>query len=281
MSDGTIWYGECANLSSFRVADASLRQSALEQSLHDREETILLGPVPVLAQFKLDSQDDKYDDEPEFIPGSVVITSQQLLFWQDATEEPLHDLRVDAVCIDLHALTQSTTTSNVDGDDDPNSPPTAIYIQMSNGGDDSERPDGTTDLFELTLRPDSEDDPASLENSLQRMFQAIATLISLNPIDPNELDEPTGAESFMSDGPIMSADPFDDVGDDDNHDDDLWIAPSSYVFSGREATPEERDVMLERLDNLLIVPEELESNEPSYSNDNGQFDDADSDTDLA
>jgi Regulator of volume decrease after cellular swelling len=277
MSDGTIWHGAGANLSSCRVADTLLRQSALEQSLHDREETILLGPVPVLAQFKHNNQDDNEDDEPEFIPGSVVITSQQLLFWQDAAEEPFHDLRVDAVCIDLHALTQ---TSNVD-DGDADSPPTAIYIQMSNGGDDSEQTDGTTDLIELTLRPDSEDDPASLNDSLQRFFQAIATLISLNPIDPNELDEPTGAESFMLDGPIMSADPFHDDDDVDNDDDDLWIAPPSRVFAGREATPEERDAMLERLDNLLIVPEELESNEPSYVNGNGQFDDADSDTDIA
>jgi Regulator of volume decrease after cellular swelling len=275
MSDDTIWHGACANLSSCRVADASLRQSALEQSLHDREETILLGPIPVLAQFKHDNQDD---NEPEFVPGSAVITSQQLLFWQDAVEEPLHDLRVDAVCIDLHALTQSSSmTSNVD-DDESDSPPTAIYIQMSNGGDDSERPDGTTDLFELTLRPDSEDDPTSLNDTLQRLFQAIATLISLNPVDPNELDEPTGAESFMLDGPIISADHFAD--NDDNHEDDLWIAPS-YVYSGREATPEERDAMLERLDNLLIVPEELESNEELYGNGNGQFDDADSDTDIA
>ena len=142
----------------------------------------------------------------------------------------------------------------------------------------------TSSLFELTLRPISRDAALVHQTSLQ-LFQAITTLISLHPIDPNsELDAPDpecGGMWFGGDEPIMmmtGGDENDDdsAHDDSNDDDDLVIADPRVVVvtTGCEAAEDERDAMLQRLDNLLIVPPELEYDDQYCS---GQFDDADDD----
>ena len=104
MSD-VVQRGEAAGLSSCRVQH---EQDAALQQILDLDEEILLGPVSVQASF---------GEDTAIVPGSVVITSGQLLFWQEAASD--HDLRADAVSIDLHAMTST------DDDDSP-----AVYIHL-------------------------------------------------------------------------------------------------------------------------------------------------------
>jgi hypothetical protein len=118
--------------------------------------------------------------------------------------------------------------------------PVSVYLQIQNNSEAS-------NPLELTVLPSREEDSQSL-------FDNVTQLIILHPIDPHEDDE---------DG--MFAGDF--VGNDD--DDDLIVnTPTSQL----EATPEEYSTMLERLDRLLVVPEDF-----GNEKDDGRFDDADDD----
>lgn len=271
MSEGGVLHGEAAALSSCRVSDRALLQSALQQIFRSDEE-IMLGPFAVLARFH-DEQEN--GDDGDYIPGNVVISSEQLLFWKDG---PIgnFDLRVEAVCIDLHALTRDQESDRDDDNDD--NPPSAVYLQISTSGDGHELHDC---LVELTLRPLGETDE-DIQRISQQLFNAITDLISLHPIDPYELDEAQtdnggGGGNWFGDGPVMTNGsdvhdgPVMTYGCDVRDDDDLVTAAPHGA-----ATDDERNAMLERLSNLLIVPAVLECDHHS----SGQFDDADSDDEL-
>lgn len=117
-------------------------------------------------------------------------------------------------------------------------PELSLYLQLTTG-DDDDAPS------EVTITPlDSE--------ASQVLFDGLCKLVSSHPLE--EEDDGEGGEFFGSD--------------------DLIWAPSSgaYFNNGEEneegaATGEERDAMLERLDNLLVVRPEFEIQE-------GQFEDA-------
>jgi hypothetical protein len=104
------------------------------------EEYILWGPALV----EVDFHDDDDENHRNLPMGQLVITSQQLIFWMNAVNADItpvsttntadstsesssflyeYDLRVDATCIDLHALTSHHIDhhrSNDNDDDDDN-----------------------------------------------------------------------------------------------------------------------------------------------------------------
>jgi hypothetical protein len=149
-----IQRGEDAGLSMVRAAaaDATLASTALSQVL-EAEEHILLDPLSVKAS--LISDDDEDSKDP--VVGSLVITSERLLFWADESSE--HDLGVPSIYIDLHAMAQD---------------PVSVYIQISNDEDSLE----LTLVLPTTSNQENED--------CQAIFAALSQLVSLHPIDPNE-----------------------------------------------------------------------------------------------
>jgi len=308
MSDG-ILRGDAAALSACRVA----QETALPQILADDNSETIHGPLAVTALFP------GGDADSIRVPGKVVVTSKYLLFWvvggdgDGGTQESLpsgggaspFDIKVDAHCIDLHALTGAN--EDVDGDEKGNkSTPSAVYIQMSsedskfesslfnNDNNDGEADDSS--LFELTLEPivTATSSEEEVEQISRQLFEAISQMISLNPIDPNDQDEPNeeGAGMFGGgSGGWITSDGFDPssmmsvMGNTNNN--NASTANDDMVVAGAEEdappTEEERNAMLERLDNLLIVPPELEVQEEEDDDDasDGQFDDAeDNDDDI-
>jgi hypothetical protein len=210
------------------------------QGEHDDEEFILWGPARVELDFHYDDEDDgetgMRNDKLQI--GQLVITSQQLIFWMDAisgsTEASTdsiseasflyeYDLRVDATCIDLHALTSSNISSssssnNNNNDDDDelnadvveeysndnkaekfqdaddedvsdnnkNSDDGGVYVQLSHG--DNEDDEGDDQFQELTFRiiQPTENHPQQKIHTSHTLFAAISKLIAMHPIDPND-----------------------------------------------------------------------------------------------
>jgi hypothetical protein len=148
-----IQRGEDAGLSMVRAAaaDATIASTALSQVL-ESEEQILLESLSVKASIISDDDDD---DSKDPVAGSLVITSERLLFWADESSE--HDLGVPSIYIDLHAMAQD---------------PVSVYIQISHD----------EDSLELTLVPTSNQE----DEDCQAIFAALSQLVSLHPIDPNE-----------------------------------------------------------------------------------------------
>ena len=93
------------------------------------------------------------------------------------------------------------------------------------------------------------------EEDRQKLFDALCKLISLHPIEDDEDEDNHGMFSGGMIGGGFGDDPRLDYGEM------VWAEP----------TPEEsdREAMLERLDNLLVVPPGLE-----VEDDDGRFDDA-------
>jgi Regulator of volume decrease after cellular swelling len=241
----------------------------------------------------------------------LVVTSEQLLFWQQVNEEgvqpaaaPHYDLSVDAVCIDLHALVNDNSNSQSEDENvQETSPPSAVYIQMSRNDGDEADPgeENDADLMELTIHfaaandeQVGDDKSSTEETTAQALFEAITKLISMHPINPNDgIDQPDGADSRPTTwygaeefGASNGNDQYGDAEDYDDdeeeyydNDDDMYVASNGNNNSGDQgATEEERNAMLERLDRLLIVPIELEQNDSEGEVElveRGQFDDAD------
>ena len=229
------------------------------------------------------------------------------------------DLRIRAHRINLHALLAENNDDDAmaaNGDGGGTGAPSAVYLQICTSADeawhgqedDNNHADDSgseEQLFELTLQPvlassattgtaAFRDD--SIQQTCQQLFDAISRMVELNPIDPNtdETGEEDGvfggggswitSEHADLDGATIMAmmgaglESGDDASDDD--DDDLICCPKVNTSTKpEEVTEDERNAMLERLDNLLIVPPELEIHEGDVSDDErkGQFDDADED----
>jgi hypothetical protein len=151
-----------------------------------------------------------------------VVTSDRLLFWSREQQYLSDDLVVDAVCIDLHALS--------------NDPILSVYIQVHDG----------EKTIELTVVPMAEEGQDQ-ESKCQAIFDALSTLVSQHPIDPNDTYEGFSA------------------GNDD--DDEMVCALNNNQNGDQEASAEQRQAMLEHLDDILVVP-------PEFEQPTGQFDDA-------
>jgi hypothetical protein len=325
---GNVLYGESAQLSQCRIAasiheDADVLTSVILQELHhhavsldenhesDERTMILWGPTTVEADFHERHVSD--DGTSVVVVGQLVITSEQLLFWtSQATIKSLsdqYDIRADATCIDLHALTGPPSQLEFDGDNDvtqvfddddgPNDgsfdiresvnaiPDSGVYIQFSSGDDNDDNDQNS--LQEITFGPVSQ----SPQNNSRTLFHAISKLISLHPIDPNsfpEFDSGMTANDFEGDGnnwfgngPIMTIDEINSNVYSDDDDDNLVVAPSNEVgLTTIDQEEAEREIMLERLDRLLIVPPEFEfpDSDRAETHTDSQFEDADSDDEI-
>lgn len=194
------------------------------------------------------------------------------------------DTCIAGSAIELHALAQ---------EDQPNM---CVYLQCSS--------DGATPMLECFLEPlgPSTPDPTDPDNpgttqtvpqQCQALFDALSTLVALHPVDPNESEEPQeelfgggmvfGDDTRLGSLPHVVATGNGVASDDMVVGDAAFVAPPSTTsLEDHATTTQERDAILSRLDDLLIVPPEYEIDSSdtetrSVALEEGQFDDAEDD----
>lgn len=251
-----VLQGTCANLSALRGTDEQTRSTFFDER-NTNQVALSSGSGPLLMQSSVPvsvttitpNDDDDNDEESEGatpsspIQGELFVTNTQVLFVANEVEKIKSDLAIGAACIVLHAMTED--------------PELAVYLQLSTDGDDAAP-------TEVTVTPRENED-------CQKVFDALCRLISLHPVqvdDDEENDMFGGGGGWIGGG--FGDDPLADYGEP--NDGFVWAPPSSTTVAGT-ATTEERDAMLEHLDNLLVVRPELEL----AAEEEGQFDDADDD----
>jgi hypothetical protein len=185
------------------------------------------------------------DSDTLVVAGEVYLSTSQVLFvatpsttsTSTSSSSSTEDFAIGATCIHLHAMTEE--------------PELAVYLQLTEttGFNNQE------ETSEVTLTP--LDPEAS-----QVLFDGLCKLVSLNPWDLDEgEDDGPGGELFGGGDDVIWA-PARGGGFGDDYDDGA-------------ATDEERDAVLERLDNLLVVRPELEIQDGQFEDaDEGRFDDA-------
>ena len=296
-NDSDILRGEAARLSGIRAAlsasdaatSSSLLQAALEPFLRldsDNEEDIQEeneeGDLNIFNH-----EDNANDNNPLFQDyvnlswrimeagdvgesrGYLVVTRAALLFCchsplghgKDSSENRTNTTNTSDVSKDWYVAPTSITLHALTGaeDDDASSPNSsnnnsnAVYVQLENPNDES-------DPIEWTVKPCSDNAPD--------LYAALSKLVSLHPVDPHE------DTNIWDNG--------EGGGDNDEYanfdpEDMIWASDIRGEDNDDGATEEERQAMLERLDQVLIVPPEYEIAEPG--NNEGQFDDADEEDD--
>lgn len=237
-----ILRGRAANLSALRQTDlqATFFQEQFATLDNDDDPTPFLLLEPSLSAVVRVGTTS--------VAGEVFVTRMQVLFV--ASDQSEHDFAIGASCIVLHAMMEVPRLAvylQLNEDADKNAQMGAGAVAFGNDVEDDENDDwaGASGPLEVTIQPVEKDD-------CQRLFDSLCKLVALHPTEDDEDD----------DGYNMGG----------GGDDDLIWAPAhaSTVNSDRSegATEAERDAMLERLDNLLVVREEFKIQE-------GQFDDAD------
>ena len=203
------------------------------------------------------------------VRSQVFVTTKRVFFVAHDEKDVQYDVSINAYCISLHALMTEPTRS--------------IYCQLSDDVDNNAmvcEDEGET-IFskEVTIEPSGDDENCDL--SCQELFNALSKLISLNPMDDDDEGSGSGGLSAMLGmmaGAYGGEVDYDD-GDDEEDDDNMIcrIDPSQMItaesIQQEGASSEERQKMLERLDNVLVVPPEFEVA--------GQFDDAEEELDSA
>mmetsp|Transcript_14617 Transcript_14617/g.22852 ORF Transcript_14617/g.22852 Transcript_14617/m.22852 type:complete len:289 (+) Transcript_14617:272-1138(+) len=212
---------------------------------------------------KTANADGDMDNNVNRIQGKVLVTTDRLLFvalsssssssssFKEKPEKEskencisCHDVSVDAKCIYLHALA---------------SDPLSLYIQIteSNSNEDDAPK-------ELSLIPCNES-----KDACQVLFEQLSELISRHPIledDENGTEEEGGEGFFGGDSEMIFAPPASLMDDTNLHSvQDSGISPAT-------GTEDDRQNMLDRLGDMLVVPPQLEIQD-------GQFDDADEEED--
>jgi Regulator of volume decrease after cellular swelling len=208
-----------------------------EEDPEDDDSFLLLDtslPVTLYRSEISDNKNEEEDDEDNTatVMGRVFVSKWQLLFVANDPSDIEYDIAVGASCILLHAMMED--------------PQLAVYIQLDNNCkcDDNE-------LTEITLIP------TQAEEDCQRLFDALCRLVALHP-DQDEDDE---GEDGNENGGMFGM----------GHDDLIW-APSPGVGIVEDedddidggATEEERNVMLERLDNLLVVRPDMDTQDDQF-----------------
>jgi hypothetical protein len=205
-----------------------------EDTNNDDNGVLLLDScVPVSIQTGASGEGDECNS---CVSGRVFVTRSQVLFVANDPNESDQDMAIGGSCVLLHAMM-----------DDPQM---AIYLQLN--GDTADHNDVEHDggPMEITIVP-------STPNDCQRLFDSLCQLVALHPTLEDDYDDPSSFESGAGFG----------MGND------LIWAPSSATMGIVEddrvgiATEDERNAMLERLDNMLVVRPDLEIQE-------GQFEDA-------
>lgn len=234
--------------------------------------------------------------------GDLFITTVRVLFVSSQAE--CDDVAIDARCIALHAVDSlpsedGTVSHHVycqlsDGDDVGADAVTAsgagmLVPDVLDAGDDdnSQEEEGTEGRAEeigadeLYLRPADTCHPGGEEDIIcQDIFEALTQLASLNPVEDE--DDGYGGGLFdmmamMGGGGIEGEMIMAHNGADHECEDDMVVrlGDSNNHLIEEDVDDNERQAMLDRLDNLLHVPPEYE-----IMSDDGQFDDADDDDDI-
>ena len=258
--------GESAQLSGIRAALSSpneaLLTAALEPFLRDDDDDTSESATPLHQERNVTLSwqvEESEEDESGSCQGFLVITRQACLFCAAPTttstsstgesSSATNDWYVPATSITLHALTA--------GDDqDSSSSPSSVYIQIENPQDDESSP------TEWTVQC----------ADASALFAALSALVSLHPIDPhqdtNELYGDDEDDNFEPEDMIWASDIRGEDDDGDDEDDGA-------------ATEQERQAMLDRLDQVLVVPPAYEiSDDGEKEGTEGQFDDAEDDDEM-
>lgn len=278
--------GKECNLDSLRAKlqnpssseDNNSAQNKSEES--ENEESILyqLQSVSVTIQ--------NIPNAFENIIGFLIMTTKRVFFVPADEKESDNDFCIDAQCISLHAMMSE--------------PQPSIYCQLTDGSvsydncnnndmdnessegenDDSMR--GPAEIFFHPILVRDEDtgtlDGSTMEEEKAQvcdtLFKSFSKLINMNPVDDD--DDEDGGNAFGGLGAMLGMlANGGGYGDDDEGDSDEMICriDTSQINNSDDgaggASNSERSAMLERLDNMLVVP-------PQYEID-GQFDDADED----
>ena len=273
--DDSILRGKSAQLSGIRAAllseNEALLTAALDPFLRDEgdddenHEATNVPATPLYQERNVTLSWQIDSEESVSCQGFLVITQHACLFCaiptssnrssidnNSATVSAANDWYIPATSISLHALTA--------GDEGSVSSPSGVYLQIENPQDDESNP------IEWTVQ----------STDASTLFTALSKLVSLHPIDPHQ---DTNNDMYGNNDDDENFEPEDmiwasDFRDDDDDDDDDEGA----------ATREERQAMLDRLDQVLIVPPEYEidDNDEGKQQDGmeGQFDDADEDDEM-
>jgi hypothetical protein len=180
------------------------------------------------------------------VEGYLFVTHEGCLFVGSSgtSAQPTDDdWFVPATALTLHALAEQEGT---------------VYVQMENNNNNGSDDDDNT-LIEWTITVDD----------VQALYQALTDLVTAWPIDPHEdtnnINEDDD-DNFEPEDMIWASDIVDK---DENNDPE----------EPQEATEEERQAMLDRLDQVLTVPPELEIKDTNTTTE-GQFDDAEEEDEI-
>lgn len=276
-----ILEGCSANLSALRGTDEQTRSSFFDERCMDiSQQPVLLMESSMFISLAItiensgvdvtsDDNISRNNDENNRsnISGEIFVTNKQVLFVATERDESQYDLAIGAACIILHAMTDE--------------PELSVYLQLNRNCDEEgvQRTQQESPPTEVTFTPVHNNN----DNNCQILFNSLCRLVSLHPI---EVDEDDGNNEQGNEIFGYGRENFDiDDGTDDGF---IWAPASSndtmtnVVSTGdggevvddddpMTAATNERDVMLDRLDKLLVVRSEFEITE------DGQFDDADDD----
>ena len=207
------------------------------------------------------------------VVGSLLVTSSRIVFAAD-NEGELFDLSIDAGLVLLHAVAEGSIYCQLDihadsdGQDElieENGQIEEIEETIDEAIYDSVeiyfslKPFGSASTDNTTKDDIVSDDISVIEEELGQIFDALSTMIELNPDDKNDDED----EGFENEGFFFAAD-SDKIIQEVRHND-------------AEATDEERTAMLEKLDAMLVVPPELELDENGQRIIDDQFADAEED----
>ncbi len=206
--------------------------------------------------------------EYEGIIGQLIVSTKRVFFIACSEKDIEKDFVVDAQCISLHAMMSE--------------PDHSVYCQLADDNEDDEEYTGPSEIFFYPQISSNEaqekitDKEDSKRNLSQLLFDSFTELINLNPVfDENENDGGAAGGLMAMLGMLSGNSQYDE-------DDDMIcrVDPSNIIMgtgeenqNDNDPSSNERTQMLERLDNLLVVP-------PEYEID-GQFDDADEEEETA
>lgn len=254
-SPGHFYRGPEAELSVLRGASSNPEafRVALLQLLDKTQEEVLLHDnmavtVSIIApNDSVDEDDDVEGDEEAAINRDITEAKGTLI----VTSERILFWSQEESLVD-YDLDISATVLLLHALQDEPQP--GVYLQISIPAYSSK----DDQFLQITVAPTIESSKA--EHACKGLFDALTQLVNLHPIDDSETDD----DGFFMDHRTIS----------------------EKEESNGEATDEERSAMLHRLDEMLIVPPELErdtdvdvdeNNTPNNDNEIGQFSDAEDD----
>lgn len=302
------------NLTSIGVeANYSSSKRRREGTDHDEDEedSSNYDTTEVILAFLPSIQCNCSSWDMKNVQGDLVVTSIRVLFIAstNSNSDDCNDIAIDGRCIALHAL-DSESLDEGQTDSLPH-----VYCQLSDpacesndvgdstaigfGASANIMDENASELEEAEeIEEDMSDDNGVVElyfkpiicehvrdkeqhaEVCQKLFDALTKLASLNPMD----DSDCGGGLFNMLSLMAGMEEGNFGGNDESDDDEMVIrfggsGSNNLVEDDGESAgaPEnERQAMLDRLDNMLIVPPEYEI----PSEDEGQFDDAEDDEDF-